>query len=263
MRLPAIEECENEFQRHYGYGDDIRQFFHKRSRKPGPFSYHLRMHHVLRAFRDFLPPPAEVADLACAGGNFALSLAESGYRVTGVDLLDDFIRYARRKHTQGTIEFVHGNLMDYRHPQPLDGLLMGEVIEHVAWPEALIASAHANLKTGGIFVVTTPNGEYGGNDLPTFTAVEKSDRKAFEAVQFDPSNHLFLYTAAELQKLLERGGFTVLRSEVFNSHYLTKSGVLRYFFTMKALKRLDRKLAKLPFMGGSSANMLYFVARKN
>jgi SAM-dependent methyltransferase len=241
MRLPATEECENDFQRQYGHGDDVRQFFHPRPRKPGPFSYHLRMHQVLSAFRDFLPAPAEVADVACAAGNFALKLAEAGYRVTGVDLLDDFLRYAKLKRTDGEIEFVHGNLMEYRHPRPLDGVLMGEVIEHVAWPENLIASAYANLRVGGVFVVTTPNGTYGGND---------------------PSKHLFLYTPEELRSLLEKGGFEVLRLEVFNSHYLTKSGFLRYFFTVDALKRLDRRLSKLAFMGGSSANMMYAVARK-
>jgi 2-polyprenyl-3-methyl-5-hydroxy-6-metoxy-1,4-benzoquinol methylase len=262
MRLPATEECENDFQRQYGHGDDVRQFFHPRPRKPGPFSYHLRMHQVLSAFRDFLPAPAEVADVACAAGNFALKLAEAGYRVTGVDLLDDFLRYAKLKRTDGEIEFVHGNLMEYRHPRPLDGVLMGEVIEHVAWPENLIASAYANLRVGGVFVVTTPNGTYGGNDLPTFKDVTGSDRKAFEAVQFDPSKHLFLYTPEELRSLLEKGGFEVLRLEVFNSHYLTKSGFLRYFFTVDALKRLDRRLSKLAFMGGSSANMMYAVARK-
>jgi 2-polyprenyl-3-methyl-5-hydroxy-6-metoxy-1,4-benzoquinol methylase len=262
MRLPAIHECENDFQRQYGYGDDVRQFFHPRPRKPGPFSYHLRMHQVLRAFRDFLPPPAEVADVACAAGNFALMLAESGYQVTGVDLLSDFLRYAEKKKTGGRIEFVQGNLMEYRHPRPLDGLLMGEVIEHVAWPENLIASAAANLRHGGIFVVTTPNGDYGGNDLPTFKDVKGGDRKAFEAVQFDPSRHLFLYTPAELHELLEAGGFEVLRLEVFNSHYLTKSGFLRYFFSVEALKRLDRRLSKLAFLKGSSANMMYAVARR-
>lgn len=262
MRLPAIEECENDFQRQYGYGDDVRQFFHPRPRKPGPFSYHLRMHQVLSAFRDFLPAPAEVADVACAAGNFALMLAESGYRVTGVDLLADFLRYAEKKKTGGKIEFVQGNLMEYRHPRPLDGLLMGEVIEHVAWPEKLIASAAANLRQGGIFVLTTPNGEYGGNDLPTFRDVKNGDRKAFEAVQFDPSRHLFLYTPGELRALLEAGGFEVLRLEVFNSHFLTKSGFVRYFFTVGALKRIDRKLSRLPFLKGSSANMMYAVARK-
>jgi 2-polyprenyl-3-methyl-5-hydroxy-6-metoxy-1,4-benzoquinol methylase len=262
MRLPAIEECENDFQRQYGHGDDVRQFFHPRPRKPGPFSYHLRMHQVLKAFRDFLPAPAEVADVACAAGNFALKLAECGYQVTGVDLLDDFLRYAKRKKTEGKIDFVQGNLMEYRHPAPLDGLLMGEVIEHVAWPEKLIASAASNLRQGGIFVLTTPNGEYGGNDLPTFCDVKNGDRKAFEAVQFDPSRHLFLYTPDELRALLHEGGFEVKRIEVFNSHYLTKSGFLRYFFTVEALKWIDRRLSALPFLGGSSANMMYAVAQK-
>jgi 2-polyprenyl-3-methyl-5-hydroxy-6-metoxy-1,4-benzoquinol methylase len=262
MRLPGIEECENDFQRQYARGDDERQFFHPRPRKPGPFSYHLRMHQVLRAFQDFLPAPAEVADVACAAGNFALRLAEQGYRVTGVDLLDDFLRYARRKRTNGDIEFVQGNLMSYRHPHPLDGVLMGEVIEHVAWPENLIASAHANLRQGGIFVLTTPNGTYGGNDLPTFRDVAGGDRKKFEAVQFDPSKHLFLYTPDELRALLEQGGFEVLRLEVFNSHFLTKSGFVRYFFTVNGLKRLDRGLARLPFKNGNSSNMMIAVARK-
>ena len=33
-----------------------------------------------------------------------------------------------------------------------------------------------------------PNGTYGGNDLPTFKDVAGSDRKKFEAVQFDPDS---------------------------------------------------------------------------
>jgi 2-polyprenyl-3-methyl-5-hydroxy-6-metoxy-1,4-benzoquinol methylase len=261
MRLPSIEECENEFQRSLAYGDDVRQFFHPRRRKPGPFSYHLRMHHVVSAFRDFLPPPSEIADVACAAGNFALVLAEQGYRVTGVDLLDDFLAYARKKRTGGEIEFVRGNLMEYRHPRPLDGILMGEVIEHVAWPEHLIQSAYANLRAGGIFVLTTPNGTFSGNDLPTFKDVT-GDRKKYEEVQFHHGKHLFLYTPEEMRGLLASGGFEVLRVETFNSHYLTKSGALRYLFSFEMLKRLDRRLSRVPHKGASSANMMIAVARK-
>ncbi len=261
MRLPAFEECTTDFQREFGYGDDVRQFFHPKARKPGPFSYHLRMHHVLESFADFLPPPAEIADIACAAGNFALVLAEAGYRVTGVDLLEDLLDYARKKKTTGEIDFVQGNLMEYRHPRALDGILMGEVMEHVAWPEQLVAAAHENLRPGGIFVVTTPNGSYGGNDIPTFSAITE-DRREFEGKQFHHGHHLFLYTPDELRVLLEKGGFEVLRLEVFNSHYLTKSGFFRYFFTKNFLKVLDRWCSRLPFRGGGSANMMVAVARR-
>lgn len=261
MRLPSIEECTSDFQRDLGYGDDIRQYFHPRRRKPGPFSYHLRMHHALESFREFLPPPAEVADIACAAGNFALTLAEQGYDVTGVDLLDDLLQYAEKKRTKGNIRFVQSNLMEYKHPRPLDGILMGEVIEHVAWPEHLIASAHRNLRAGGLFVLTTPNGLYGGNDLPTFRQISE-DRSQYEAEQFHHGHHLFLYTPEELRSLLEAGGFEVLRVEVFNSHYLTKSGMFRYFFTFSQLLALDKVLSRLSFQGGSSANMMVAVARK-
>ncbi len=261
MRLPNLNECENDFQRDICYGDDVRQLFHPYPRKPGPFSYHLRLGQVVKAFQDFLPPPAEVADMACAAGNFAITLAEHGYKVVGVDLLPDFLTYARKKCMEGDINFVTGNLMEYRHPQPLDGVLMGEVIEHVAWPEKLIASAHANLKTGGIFVLTTPNGEYGANDLPTYKEIS-ADRSKFEAIQFHHGNHLFLYTPGELKELLERGRFELLRLEVFNSHHLTKRTILRYFFPQFCLRIFDRLLSRIPFQGGSSANMMISVARK-
>lgn len=261
MRLPKIEECENDFQKDLCYGDDTRQYFHPYPKKPGPFSYHLRLERVVEAFEDFLPAPASIADMACAAGNFSLLLAEHGYKVTGVDLLPDFLSYARKKWERGEIQFTTGNLMEYRHPHPLDGVLMGEVIEHVAWPEKLIASAHANLKGGGIFVLTTPNGEYGANDLPTYKQIS-SDRSKFESEQFHHGHHLFLYTPNELQELLEKGGFEVLRLEVFNSHHLTKRTVLRYLFPKFCLKFFDRILSTLSFQRGSSANMMIAVARK-
>ena len=110
-------------------------------------------------------------------------------------------------------------------------------------------------------MLTTPNGTYGGNDLPTFSSIT-DDRREFEEKQFHHGHHLFLYTAGELQQLAEKGGFEVIRTEVFNSHYLTKSGMFRYLFTMEMLKTLDRLLSRLPFMGGSSANMMIMVCRK-
>jgi 2-polyprenyl-3-methyl-5-hydroxy-6-metoxy-1,4-benzoquinol methylase len=261
VRLPKINECESDFEREFGWGDDTRQFFHPKRRKPGPFSYHLRMQHVLELFSRYLPQPAEVADIACAAGNFALTLAESGYGVTAVDLLEDLLRYAKRKHTSGNIQFVQANLMDYRHPTPLDGILMGEVIEHVAWPEDLLAAAHRNLRPGGLLVITTPNGEYGGNDLPTFSQIS-SDRREFEGRQFHHGHHLFLYTEKELKNLLESRGFELLEGRVFNSHYLTKSGFLRYFFSEHGLRKLDDHLSPWKFRGGSSANMMVVAARR-
>jgi 2-polyprenyl-3-methyl-5-hydroxy-6-metoxy-1,4-benzoquinol methylase len=261
MRLVKLEECQNDFQREYCYGDDVRQFFHPRPRKPGPFSYHLRLGQVVDAFAKYLPPPAHIGDLACAAGNFALTLAERGYKVTGVDLLEDFLSYARKKHTHGDVEFVQGNILDYRASTPLDGVLMGEVIEHVAWPEYLLQSAKENLRVGGVLVLTTPNGAYGKADLPTFKQISK-DRSQYEKRQFHPGKHLFLYTPEEMHELMAQAGFEVLEVKVFNSHHLTRRAVLRYFCTQGMLRALDERLSPLPYAGGSSANMMIAVGRK-
>lgn len=258
MRRIALSETENSFERDLCWGDDERYLYNPNRRKASVFGHFLRIEEVVRLVKLF-SPGSRLADLACGQGTFSLLLAEAGYDVTAVDIQEDFLRYARKKHTHGTFRTVHANLMEFRDAQRFDCVLAGEVIEHVAYPRELLRSLRENLRPGGICVITTPNGADFSSTLPTFSEVK--DVSALIPKQFHWGDHLFLYTDGELRGLLEEAGFEVLYLEKYHSAYVSQIKALRYLMPLGLLKWLERRTRHWPKKGKDSANLLIAVGR--
>jgi 2-polyprenyl-3-methyl-5-hydroxy-6-metoxy-1,4-benzoquinol methylase len=256
-RLP-LSEIENEFERNLCWGDDERYLYNPNRKKASVFGHCLRIAEVLRLVNRY-SPGKRVADLACGQGNFSLLLAEQGFDVTAVDIQEDFLRYAKKKHTHGTFRTVRANLIEYRDPERFDCVLAGEVIEHVAFPRELIRSLRENLRPGGICVITTPNGGDFSSELPTFSEVK--DVSALIPKQFHWGDHLFLYTAEELRGLLEEAGFEVLHLEKYHSAYVSQIKAVRYLMPLALLKWLERRTRHWRKNGKDSANLLIAVGR--
>ncbi len=97
-------------------------------------------------------------DIGCGGGLLCEPLARLGARVTGVDAAAEAIAVARRHAAEAGLE------IDYRHAgaeevaasgEHFDVVLTMEVVEHVANPEAFVATAAALLRHGGIMILAT------------------------------------------------------------------------------------------------------------
>jgi 2-polyprenyl-3-methyl-5-hydroxy-6-metoxy-1,4-benzoquinol methylase len=259
MKRVSESQIESDFEREVCWGDEERYLHNPNRRKASVFGFFLRLHEVLRLVRKH-SPGKRVADLACAQGTFGLLLAEEGYDVTGVDIHPGFLKYALKKHERGSYRTLESNLIEFRDPQGFDCVLAGEVIEHVAYPRELLASLFANLKPGGIAIVTTPNGEEWGSELPTFSQV--TDLTALIPRQFHWGDHLFLYTARELRGLLEEAGFEVVELGKYHSSYVSQIKGLRYLLPLWLLRFLERKTRNWRKKGKDSANLLIAVARK-
>lgn len=259
MRRVLEKEIETEFERQYCWGDDERYFYSSNRRKASVFGYFLRIQEVLRFVQTY-SPGRRIADFACAQGNFSLLLAEQGYDVTAIDIHPEFIKYATKKHTQGNFHPIQANLMEFRNQEGFDCILAGEIIEHVAFPKQLINSISSNLKPGGICIITTPNGSDYSSNLPTFEQV--TDIEALIPRQFHWGDHLFLYTAEELRKLLTEVGLEVLHLEKYNSAYVSQLKAIRYFMPVRLLGWLEKKTRHLKKQGKDSSNLLIVVARK-
>ena len=259
MRRVAFDELENDFEREYGWGDDERYFHNPNRRKASVFGYFLRLEEVIRLVREHSPGP-RVADLASAQGSFGLLLAERGFDVTAVDIKPEFLKYARRKHTHGNFRTVIGNLMDFRSPEPFDCVLAGEVIEHVAHPDQLLASAAANLRQGGVLVLTTPNGAEHGSTLPTYKQV--TNLEELIPRQFHWGDHLFLYTVEELRELFDQAGLDLIYAEKYHSSFVSQIKAPRYLMPLRLLKWLEKKTRHLSKGGKDSTNLLIVVGRK-
>jgi 2-polyprenyl-3-methyl-5-hydroxy-6-metoxy-1,4-benzoquinol methylase len=259
MRRVPLSEIHSEFEKQVCWGDDERYLFNPLKKKASVFGHFLRIEEVLRLV-DLFCMGKRVGDFACAQGNFGLLLAEKGYDVTAVDINKEFLEYAKKKYTHGKFETRLANLMDFRAETPFDCVLAGEVIEHVARPDLLLASAAANLNPGGILIVTTPNGNVYSANLPTFSQVKDFD--ALIPKQFHWGDHLFLYTLEELETLFKTAGFDVIFQEKYHSSYVSQIKAIRYLFPLRMLRWWERKTRNWKKNGRDSADLLIVVGKK-
>ena len=130
--------------------------------------YMERISRILDLVRRFVPPGGLVADLGCAQGNVAIALAEADYRVSAYDLNASFLSYARKKVDRGEVSWHVGNVFDEPQNETFDAVVLSEIVEHVAHPDQLLARALDVVHVGGVLVITTPNGRFVRDQLPSY-----------------------------------------------------------------------------------------------
>jgi 2-polyprenyl-3-methyl-5-hydroxy-6-metoxy-1,4-benzoquinol methylase len=193
----------------YSYTYDLAEVFGEISHRGYAYAYQNRCRTALRLITDVLPTGSRILDIAAAQGNFSLRLAELGYHVTWNDLRADLADYVRLKHEHGNISFAPGNAFEINFPTPFDAVLITEVIEHVAHPDDFLRAIATLVRPRGYVVMTTPNGAYFKNRLPTFS--ECSDPSVYEGVQFKPNadGHIFLLHPHEVEPMAARAALKI------------------------------------------------------
>lgn len=189
---------------------------------------------------------AHILDVPCGNGRLSFELARHGYRVTGVDISEEFIKEAQHAKTSrvvatppGTdpatgVDFILGDMRAIASEALFDaafcfGNSFG-FMEYADMEKFLRGVARA-LKTGARFVVNT--GMAAESVLPDFeeqSCHEVGDmnieiKERYNAVEscvdseyiFEHNNEKesrfakhWIYTAAEIGRMLERAGFKVL-----------------------------------------------------
>ena len=161
-------------------------------------------------------PGASVFDVAAGPCFMAAALHHDGKQVSVNDLRPTDTALS----IWGLSETVPRHTADIFSLDPsttglFDVVLCAELIEHVAHPRELLHHLRRFLHPGGHLVVTTPNGAFAGNRLPTLSQVR--DLEELEKRQFQPDSdgHLFLLTPAELREILEQARFSLVRTILF------------------------------------------------
>lgn len=94
-------------------------------------------------------------DIGCGDGTFAITAAERGFDVVGLDVALPSI--ARISEGDLPCMLVRGTMDDLPPDLLFDVVTLWDVIEHVENPSALVMAARARLKTGGWLVIETGN----------------------------------------------------------------------------------------------------------
>lgn len=107
-------------------------------------------------------PGDTVLDAACGlgyGSHVLASLSPAG-RITGIDLSDWAVDFARRNYASDRVDFRCGSLPEALNEvadASVDFVVSLETLEHVIDPQALLAAFQRVLKPGGRIFVSVPN----------------------------------------------------------------------------------------------------------
>jgi 2-polyprenyl-6-hydroxyphenyl methylase/3-demethylubiquinone-9 3-methyltransferase len=228
------------------------------------YAYANRRISVIETVAKLVPAGGEVLDVAAASGNFTLPLAERGYRMVWNDLRPELAEWVRQKYERGIVDYVPGNIFGLcdRFRERFDGVIAGEIIEHVAHPDDFLRALAAVTKSGGLIFLTTPNGKYFRHHYPKFS--EFDDPSVFESVQFKPDSdgHIFLLHPDEFTPLARKAGlvmenFALMTNPLTAGH--VKLGLILPFTPERVVWTIERATRHLPHFLGARLNSTSFA----
>ena len=172
-----------------GAGTDLGERYeehHRERRAEGDFVF---VPERIPFFQGAIGRGRRVLDLGCRSGAFTRNFLD-GNEVVGLDV----DRVALAKAAELGIETVVANVEE---PLPFpdasfDAVVAGELLEHLQFPDALVAEARRVVRPGGVLVGSVPN------------AYRLQSRLRFlrgHAPEDDPT-HLQMYSAGEMRRLL-------------------------------------------------------------
>jgi 2-polyprenyl-3-methyl-5-hydroxy-6-metoxy-1,4-benzoquinol methylase len=199
----------------------------------GPPSYQayarLRAVATLQYVRGLLASRSRVLEVAAGDAALSATLAADGHSVTANDLRPDAIEAGLGRYPAGDkVRVWPGSLFELPHSEQFDMVIACEVIEHVAHPDVLLRHLAGFIRPGGSLLLTTPNGRYFRNRLPTFSEIK--DMEALESKQFKPDadGHLFLLTQEEIRRLAHSAGLQAETLHLWATPFITGEAGVRH-----------------------------------
>ena len=161
---------------------------------------------ALKELRKLFSKQQKLLDVGCGYGRLTVPLAVEGYRVSGVDIADNFLRAAKRyaKEESAIVSFRKGDMRDLPYAESsFDGIFcfwsaFNELLTRKDQLSA-IRSMRRTLKPGGLAVIDLPDMRY----PPPVFDIRKRTRLALDM----SSGHVsYLHDAATLKALMRDAG---------------------------------------------------------
>ncbi len=148
--------------------------------------------------------PARVLDVGTASGYLGRALTALGHTVVGVENSDEAAALARASYA--ALHVVDAQALPDLPEAPFDVAVLGDVLEHLADPEAALARVVAQLRPGGRVLVSVPNIAFVQVRLALAAGrFAYADRGILDAT------HLRFFTRRTLVELLRRQGLDARR----------------------------------------------------
>jgi 2-polyprenyl-6-hydroxyphenyl methylase/3-demethylubiquinone-9 3-methyltransferase len=201
----------------------------------------------------------DVLDVGCAQATLALLLAERGHTVWAMDIRQQFLDYAATRYECGDVRFICGNAMETELDKQFDLIFANQIVEHLVYPLEFLQRLTKWLKPGGRLVMTTPNGEYIKNPLPSYSELGDLSQYANRQFTADADGHFFAYRCEELKAIFETAGLRDIEARCFETPFVSGHLKVRHTHSLvprPILKLLDRTTLLLPKVGVRLAHQM-------
>ena len=166
--------------------------------------YKKRLHLIER----FSQRKGNLLDVGCGAGFFLNYASSKGWNVNGIDLLDEYIQFAKEKLMIENVRCL--SLEEAQFAEHFfDVVTLWDLIEHLPKPLQELKKINRLLKLGGHLAIWTPN-------------VKNSIFMKEHWTGYITYQHLYFFSLKTLGQLLKRAGFKI----VFSKTNKTKKGLL-------------------------------------
>jgi SAM-dependent methyltransferase len=146
--------------------------------------------------RERIGRPPRALDVGCGEGRFAAAMAGAGAEVSAFDVAAEAVRRARERQPGLDVRVLDCEVGLPLADASVDVVWAGETIEHVLDTAAWLSELRRVLRSGSLFVLSTP-------DHGPLTRLRLGlSRRAFEARFHPRADHVRFYTRRALYELL-------------------------------------------------------------
>lgn len=267
MKIPDINLLDGPQQRWLLDLDKI-EFFGFSKNNFAYLKYKARFNKIIEIIKRF-SPGKKILDTGCATANMGFYLAEQGFEVFAFDLQMYFIKYARLKYEKGKIHFINADLMHPPFKMGFDCVILGDVIEHLAYPETAVMELSKLLKKNGILIITTPNGDYiRKRSSRLLYSIANRDILAKHQLEPGGDGHLFSLNNSDFNKIIKNNieGMSMIWYAYYNTPWITGNMKMRYLRRLLPLKlnlAMNKLFLNTPVLRKYFGEGLIVVLRKN
>jgi len=188
----------------------------------------------------------DVLDVGCAAGGLCKKMANMGFKVHGIDVLENSIKIAKEFSSNPNITYEVRDILKQPFPDnSFDCITFLETIEHIENPGLFLREFNRILRSGGYLILSTPNATSLKNIFYALSYRKKEKRiQISKEISTEPRQtgtqieHVNNWDYPTLVRLLDRCGFDLA------DHAFARSGpvVIPFFGKKIEIIKLNSKI---------------------